>query len=437
VTRWSATNADYHRGGVEHVPRVVAEHPTFIRRLHWKFGARVPIADAQVAESIARAPEEAVWFVDNNVFSEDVDPAIVEALLEMPGRMVLTPLVNQELLDWLPRHRDNPMARAIEAGTMKAAEWAPPAPGEPGRTAYEYYLALLGQRRYVLRAAEDRFRREHGRDPEPAELQALQAEIQKQLGARALLIAKKGPGARPTDEALVYLALHHALTTGRPTQILTADGDVEDQFVKLLWLVNTQYRGMLIADHYVGDFSSFRPRPFPDRFLADTGCPFESDSARLIDRGDARLERFLPPDPRCVAVACWRIGAYFNSNTFMAEQEMGRLLDIKDRTGGLSTDRLGGRNVHPYLGCLPLNSEDAMSAAVVFDKRLPLSGTSVAAPRLDILLAQGNFEERVKTVGSQLGPVQMSSPKGTPVMYEDVIVPARAEGRRGGRQPST
>lgn len=426
MPRWTATNSDYHRGGVERVPRGIAEHPTFIRRLNWKFTPRISIDEAKVAESIARAPEEAVWFVDNNVFSEETDLAIVEALLEVPGRMVLTPLVNQELLAWLPRHRDHPMARALEAGTMKAAYWAPPEPGRAGRTAYEYYLALLRQRRYVLRAAEDRFRREYGRDPEPAERHTLQGEIQKELGARALVIARKGPGTLPTDEALVYLALHHALTTGRPTQILTADGDVEDQFVKLAWLVNTQYRGMLIADQYVRDFAAFRPRAFPKPFLAEAGCPFESEAATLIDRGDPRLERFLPPAPHCVAFACWRIGTYFNSSTFMAEQEMGRLLDIKDRTGGLSTDRLGGRNVHPYLGCLPLPTQDAMAAALVFDKRLPLSGTNVAVPRLDVLLAQGNFEERVRTVGSQLGPVQIDSAEGTPVMYEDIIVPVKA-----------
>jgi hypothetical protein len=64
-----------------------------IERLHWRYGEHVPIETAKVPESIARAPEEAVFFCDNSVFDKEFDPAITEALLAVPGRMVLTPFV--------------------------------------------------------------------------------------------------------------------------------------------------------------------------------------------------------------------------------------------------------------------------------------------------------------------------------------------------------
>ena len=52
-----------------------------------------------------------------------------------------------------------------------------------------------------------------------------------------------------TDEAPVYLAVERALITGKQTLVLTRDADVEEQF-KLLWLIDTHYREMLLADRY-------------------------------------------------------------------------------------------------------------------------------------------------------------------------------------------
>jgi hypothetical protein len=430
----SPTVQHAHHEGIEHIPAAVAQHPTYMRRLNWKFGDRVPMSTVPVAKSIECGPVEAAWFIDNNVLADSVDPAIIEALLDVPGRMVLTPLVMQESKTWLERHPEHPFVRAIKKGTAEPAEWRPPDPGMPGRNVYDYYLALLGVRRYVGRAAEDRFRREHGRDPNGAEQTAIRADIQKQLGVRGQVLARKGPGALPTDEALVYLAVHHALTTGRPTQILTADGDVEEQFVKLLWLINTHYRGMLIAERYAADFGSFRPRRFPERFWSKGGDElFERDGAVLIERGKPDLQQYLPDEAHCVPISCWRIGDYFSKQTFMAEQEMYALLEVKDRTGGLSTDLLGDRNVHPWLGLLPLPHEDAMAAAVVRDQRLRLSGTNVAIPKLDVVLAQGDFESRIRVVGSVRDRVEIDNRGGTPVVYGDLVLPTEP-GESPGRR---
>src|SRR5450759_4534322 len=174
----SSTVQHSHREGVEHIPRAVAEHPTYIRRLNWRFGSRVPMNSVPVAESIARAPEEAVWFIDNNVIADDVDPAIIEAPLALPGRMVLTPLVMREMHPWLVRHPEHLLGKAIKRGQAQPSEWRPPARGEPGHDAYEYYLALLVIRRNAIKAAELRFRREHGREPNEPEREAIHTRVQ-------------------------------------------------------------------------------------------------------------------------------------------------------------------------------------------------------------------------------------------------------------------
>jgi hypothetical protein len=54
----------------------------------------------------------------------------------------------------------------------------------------------------------------------------MQEEVQRHLGPRGFLLASKGFSELPTDEALVYLAVEYALSTGRPTIILTGDADV-------------------------------------------------------------------------------------------------------------------------------------------------------------------------------------------------------------------
>jgi hypothetical protein len=348
--------------------------------------------------------------------------------------MVLTPLVMQEMHPWLMRHHEHPLGKAIKSGQARPSEWRPPARGEPGHDVYEYYLALLVIRRNSIKAAELRFRKEHGREPTETEREAIHTGVQRDLSPRGFLLAKKGPSELPTDEALVYLAVHHALTTGRPTQILTADADVEEQFVKLLWLMNTHYRGMLMAKRYAADFASFRPRPFPERFWSKAGDTlFERESAVLIERGNPNLQQYLPEDAHCVAVSCLRIGKYITKQTIMAEQEIAELLEVKDRTGGLSTDVLRGRNLHPWLGLLPLPDEDAMAAAVVRDQRLPLSFTNVKIPKLDVLLTMGNFESRIRVEGSLRDRAEIDSSDGTPVVYEDLILPPKAGEPRNRR----
>jgi hypothetical protein len=415
------------------VPQAVLEHPTFMPRLTWKSRERIPIADALVPESIAGASADTAFFCDSSAITDKLDPAMFEALLAVPDRLVLTPFVIAESKEWLGRHLEHPLAAAMLKKEAQVQTRKPPPDGAAGRKAYDYYLWMLLMRRRAFEVADERFRSEHGRDPDDSEREALRGEVQRDLGPRGFLLGNKGFSRMPTDEALVYLAVEYALTTGRPTIVLSGDADVEEQFFKLLWLIDTHYRGMLLADRYTADWAAFNPRQFPDRFLSHPSCPFEAQGSVLIERGDGGLMHVLPPRPRCVAISCWRVGTYFSSLTFMAEQEMKRVIEIKDHTGGLTTDRLGERNIHPWLGLLPLQPPDAFCAGVVRDKRIPLADTGVSIALYDITLAVTNRESHRTLVGGRRGPTTINSPTGTPVVYPDLVVPtqSRQRGRRG------
>src|SRR5208283_4711940 len=110
------------------------------------------------------------------------------------------------------------------------------------------------------------------------ERERIRLEVQKQYGPRGFMLAKKGRSELPTDESLPILAVEFALETGRIANVVTADGDVLDQFAKLLWLIDTHYRAMLLAEQYATDFARFSPRPLrlPRVFRDDQSAfPFE------------------------------------------------------------------------------------------------------------------------------------------------------------------
>ena len=117
---------------------------------------------------------------------------------------------------------------------------------------------------------------------------ALQGAAQADVDPRGYLLAKKGAAspAGPTfftDEARVRAAAVSAIPTARSAVVLTKDRDVFEQFVKLQWLLDTHYRGMLLADLYVAyplTFVSHELRkdvPHVDEFIV-------GDRSLLIER---------------------------------------------------------------------------------------------------------------------------------------------------------
>ena len=78
---------------------------------------------------------------------------------------------------------------------------------------------------------------------------------------------------------------------------------------------------------------------------------------------------------------------------------MHEVLKVKDRTGGLSTDRLGGRNIHPWLMPLDLPDQDRGCAGLVRDRRIAIPGAQVEIPMLDMAHALLNRERHQMIVG--------------------------------------
>lgn len=422
-----------HSDGTVPLAQAVLDHPTFMPRLSWKYFPSIPIDNAKVAESIAGAPAGTVFFCDTSAINDQLNPTIMEALLEVPERLALTPLVMAESKDWLGRHPEHPLAQVMRTSETRVLEPKPPADGSTGRRAYDYYVALLRARRRGFMLAEERFRRERGRAPNEHERPAVRDVAHRELGPRGFLLANKGAGTMPTDEALVYLATEFALSTGRPTVILTGDDDVQEQFFKLLWLIDSHYRGMLLADRYATDFTSFRPHPLPPAVASHPDCPFE-EGTLLIERGDGDLRHVLPPRAHFVPIAVWTARRDFSMIAFGAEREMFRVLAVKDRTCGLSTGRLGGRNVHPWLAPLPIHGPDRGCAAVARDKRVPVPGSDVRIPAHDLAQALLNMERSARFEGARSGPVRIDSIRGTPTVYGDLIVPRAAQSPRRGRR---
>ena len=362
--------------------------PNRMGRLSWYSGPKTPIEWAKVVSTIGGSGD-AVFFCDNSIFDDETPAELFDVLLDAPGRLMLTPRVWLELRPWLAKRRTHQLIKAASA-TVTGFDLRPePQPGTPWFRAFDYYLSLLATRRLTLRVANRIFETEHGRPPEETDKGVVAGILQKNLGERGYLIARKDGGTL-TDEALVVLAVEHALSTGRETIVLTKDADVQEQFFKLLWLIETHYRGMLLADRLVNGPTSLVTRPFQAAFLSDPSCPFEPNGALMIER-DAHMRDILPEHPHHVGIYCWTIGEHFSEMAFVAEQEMLRLIRVKDLTGGRSTEVLGPCNLHASLDPLPIGQR-IDCAAVVIDRRVPISDKGATAARLDLLQAHHSHE---------------------------------------------
>jgi hypothetical protein len=179
------------------------------------------------------------------------------------------------------------------------------------------------------------------------------AEVQSQVGERGFRIEVKGLEAANspnmlTDEHLVVTAVLTAIMRGTEVFIVTRDADVLEQYFKVLCLMKEHYRAMLVAERYAAN-----PEAMPFREL-----PIENDGKELHRFSGSSFLQFestdvefnpLPAKFHFVNVYCFLLGGELPRIKatycgFCAETEMAEMLRVKTATGGLSTDKLGGRN---------------------------------------------------------------------------------------------
>lgn len=361
------------------------EAPTWIPRLSFRPGPKIPIDQSDYLTGL-EANREAALFVDSSIFDSKADPALWSELLSKPARVYFTPRVVKELLPFFRRYPKHPMLAPLR-DQDPAVVWHPePESGSPALAAQEYYVHLLMLRRFPLEFQRQPFSRKHGREPTPAEEAKMVLAMQKILGERGMLLYRKPPSPYLTDEVLVYLAVAHAVATGQDTTILTADLDIEEQFYKLIELITMHYFGMRLGELYERDFAAFSPKPVPAELLACS--PFLGHGGATIDLGGRGIHDFVCSRPNFVPVSCLTIGReYLSQLTYGAETQMQGVIDVKARTKGLSTDRLKGRNVHPWL--IPLMTPEVQrgAALVAFDRREALPDSEAMIARVDQLHA--------------------------------------------------
>ena len=76
------------------------------------------------------------------------------------------------------------------------------------------------------------------------------------------------------------LAVMSSILTGHETIILTRDNDLLEQFYKLIYLIDTHYVSMLVADEYVKQPMNFPAMDMPS--VTETQNLFDGDNNELI-----------------------------------------------------------------------------------------------------------------------------------------------------------
>jgi hypothetical protein len=322
-------------------------------------------------------------FADTSLFDVKTPESLWVSLLSREKGITIIPSVRRELEPWLRAHPDHPAAQAVLLRDSAIENREYDTWGAEEAAVFEYYVWLLALRKRMFLMVVSRFREQHSREPTPAEFEILKQQIQKDYGPRGYFLAKKGAEAVGsfTDETLVYTGIASALRSGNPVHILTKDEDIQEQFWKMVWLLDTHYRGMLLAKAYAADSSRFEVLPMPMDHPAFNGS-FKSPDGLVIRRSDG-LAEVLPPTCSPVQIRCSIVGQRLTEITFTAEREMAELLTVKGKTGGLNTDLFNGRNCQAYLAPMKIPIPFRDCAALAQEYRFPLPDSAAEISVLD------------------------------------------------------
>lgn len=379
------------------MPGQIPENRRPAFRLSWgSESSHVSYPELAEVITISALPD-ARFFLDTGFLTgQEVDQCVWDALLQR--HVVITPLVWAELQDWLQTPFHNPGFRDVLRDAhfhghpsitfLGLTQW----PAEHIATA-KYYTALLGQRKSLGVALREDYIEKHGHAPSDLELQRY---CQQYVQDRGWPLAKKGfvDQGKPNfhaDEEVVVLAVMSGILSGHETMILTRDKDLVEQFYKLLYLVDTHYRSMLVADEYAKQPANFPVADMPVHPKSD--ALFDGVSNRLLFLPWGYDWSYLPQQFSSVMLYCFCLGGTgqqqkLSSLRFSAEQEMSRLLDIKGVTNGRNTTALGGANCHIYFA--PKAREFRGTAAVAHDRMF--QADDVSFPVVDRELALGRVE---------------------------------------------
>ena len=337
-------------------------------------------------------------------------------MLAKQGRLVLAAPVYQEIGQWLSDPKCNQVAaeqitRAILGNDSSVALIDFSCSNNIIINLFEYYINLLGIRKKGFDLVITELTQANGKPPTNQEISNY---CKDRLGPRAQMLAGSGANAKVkshkfNDEALVIMSIVEAICSGKETAVLTRDEDVYEQFYKALWLIDTHYRSMLLADQFATNPEAY---PIAGRHVDTERKAFEGEVI-LIRKPSARLMEIVPREYNPVLVHCFFIGDKIAHSSFMAEQQMKRMLGVKARTGGLSTDRLDSRNCHIFLN--GLNREWSGLAAIGEDIAMGPGSASWSIGMIDANLALFDCERGTRVAEDQ--PQLIVVPPQSPLWF--------------------
>lgn len=361
-----------------------------VGRLCWQHYPPITYDPIELAKVISYHNNEDIrWFCDANMFIHPTDDNIWESLLSRPERLVIIPPILNELKRWIAKPKCNSIVhdaikRKIKNDYNSPVDILDITNNTERATVTEYYVNLIGFRKRVYGMIPEQLKEHLGREPSVQELSNF---CKDQFGERTQLLAQKGRDSkvanhRYNDEALVVMAITEAIYSGKEVVIITKDEDVLEQFYKCIWLMDTHYRGMLLAKRYYDDPLYFSP----SRTIEKLSEAF-IDEVLLLTKPSVLLWEILPIKRTFVPINCMLIrNDQFMQSSFCAETEMAPLFRIKFATGGRNTDLFDDNNCHIWLDGL-MKKVGGNYAAIGKDRCISLPQWTYSLSLLDINLA--------------------------------------------------
>ena len=230
------------------------------------------------------------------------------------------------------------------------------------------YIFLLSMRRRILKGIEMGAHHEGVRQSRNAAMN----HMREHFGPRAARFAKKANRDferfgehRMNDEAQIFSALLFALEMKIPVAIISFDADIFESFYKIQYLLDTNYREMLVAREVAaGNYGE--PVKNPMEYVRDDII----GDLTLYNKRSFDFRDILPKDFDVVPVHCFYVSPQKKIDwlTFNFEAAMLETLDIRGRTNGASTDLFDGRNIHIQLG--PISGKLTPYVGIAEDRKI-------------------------------------------------------------------
>lgn len=186
--------------------------------------------------------------------------------------------------------------------------------------------------------------------------------------------------------------------------LLSKDDDIHEQFYKLTWLLDTHYRGMLLASRFWADSRYFAVAKPPANSIYIHEF-FEASQCSIVRFGENTLRTLLPRQFVPAKVISVNARTALSTLSFDLENEMVALLTKKAVSAGLNTDLFGGANCHFWLypADVPVY---ARSALIGPDKRIAVNANRIPLHDINQAISTG---ERRKIAISPAFPLWLPS----------------------------